>query len=393
MRRSRRIPVTPLAAVGLLALVLGIFLGGHPAALPGFVRNALVSDSQGRLYNEAIDDIQRDYYRKVDPNQLLDTSLTAAVDSLHDQFSRYLSPSGYAGFNAQTSGHYTGIGISIGRDKRGRGILVKGVFPGSPAQRAGLTRGDVIVRAGRRSLSGASTKVAPTVIGGREGTAVRLTWLASGQRITKLVKREQVTLPVVQSKLEHAGGHKIAWVHLSTFSEGAHGEVATAVRDLLAKGAQGVVLDLRGNGGGLLDEAVGVASVFLPDGKVVSTRGRARPEKVYNATGGAIDTKIPVAVLVNGGSASASEIVTGALQDRHRAVVVGTHTYGKGVFQEIERLSNGGALDITVGEYFTPSGRNLGGGGVRRGAGITPDITVRGNRALPAALHAVAAKL
>ena len=141
------------------------------------------------------------------------------------------------------------------------------------------------------------------------------------------------------------------------------------------KGADGVVLDLRHNGGGLLNEAVTVASVFLPDGRVVSTKGRARPERVYNASGGAISEKVPVVVLVDEGSASASEIVTGALQDRKRAKVVGTRTYGKGVFQEIEQLPNGGALDITVGEYFLPSGRNLGGGGVRKGAGVKPDIT------------------
>jgi carboxyl-terminal processing protease len=163
----------------------------------------------------------------------------------------------------------------------------------------------------------------------------------------------------------------------------------------LHKGAKGIVFDLRDNGGGLLDEAVQIASIFVPDGKIVSTKGRNRAEHVYNATGGAISAKIPVAVLVNENTASASEIVTGALQDHKRAVVVGTHTYGKGVFQEIERLSNGGALDITVGEYFTPNGRNLGGGGVRKGAGITPDIKATDNAktkaddALQAALKAV----
>ena len=117
-----------------------------------------------------------------------------------------------------------------------------------------------------------------------------------------------------------------------------------------------------------------VSSLFLKDGKVVSTRGRARPERVYNATGDAIDADGPLVVLVNENTASASEIVTGALQDRERARVVGTRTFGKGVFQEIERLPNGGALDITVGSYYTPSGRNLGGGGVKRGAGITPAV-------------------
>ena len=133
------------------------------------------------------------------------------------------------------------------------------------------------------------------------------------------------------------------------------------------------------NGGGLLEEAVNVASIFLPDGTVVSTAGRSQPRQVYLAKGGAISTRIPVVVLVDHGTASAAEIVTGALQDRARAKVVGTHTYGKGVFQEIQPLPNGGALDMTVGEYFTPSGHNLGGGGVRRGAGISPNIYAYSN--------------
>jgi carboxyl-terminal processing protease len=146
------------------------------------------------------------------------------------------------------------------------------------------------------------------------------------------------------------------------------------VNKVLRRGARAIILDLRENGGGLLEEAVNVASIFIPDGTIVSTDGRSQPRQVYLAKGGAISAAIPVVVLVDHGTASAAEIVTGALQDRHRAVVVGTHTYGKGVFQEIEPLPNGGALDFTVGEYFTPSGRNLGGGGVRRGAGITPNV-------------------
>src|SRR4051812_19641650 len=322
-------PARALAvAAVVVALVAGIWLGGHPSQLPAFVRNALVSDKQGRLYQEAIGNIQRDYYRKVDPNQLLDTSLGAAVASLQDQFSRYLSPRAYPSFNEETSGRFTGIGISIAPDKRKRGVVVKQVFPGSPAQRAGLARGDVIVRAGPRTLKGASLDDAGTAIRGKEGTGVRLTWLSPGGRVTKVVERRQVNFPIVQSKLERFHGRPIAWVRLSRFAEGAGGEVGTAVRKLLAKGAKGVVLDLRGNPGGLLDEAVSTASVFLPDGKVVSTRGRARPEKVYDATGGAISTKVPVVALVDRGSASAAEIVTGALQDRRRATVVGTHTYG-----------------------------------------------------------------
>jgi carboxyl-terminal processing protease len=186
----------------------------------------------------------------------------------------------------------------------------------------------------------------------------------NGRELQVTLKRASVEIPVVESEMVRRGGKRIAHVRLASFTSGAHGAVGEAVNGLLDKGADGVVLDLRDNGGGLLNEAVLISSVFIPDGKIVTTRGRARPTQVYEATGGAIPAKVPVVVLVNERSASASEIVTGALQDRDRAVVVGTKTFGKGVFQEIEPLSNGGALDITVGQYFLPSGRNLGGDGV-----------------------------
>ena len=138
------------------------------------------------------------------------------------------------------------------------------------------------------------------------------------------------------------------------------------------------MLDLRDNGGGLLNEAVLVSSIFIRDGTIVSTKGRDRPRRVFEATGDPIDADDPGRrARRTAQSASASEIVTGALQDRERAEVVGTRTFGKGVFQEVRRLSNGGALDITVGEYFTPKGRNLGGGGVKKGAGIEPDVKAR----------------
>jgi len=158
----------------------------------------------------------------------------------------------------------------------------------------------------------------------------------------------------------------------------------------LGAGARALILDLRENGGGLLQEAVNVASIFIPDGTIVSTHGRAQPRQVYLARGGAIPTRIPMVVLVNRDTASAAEIVTAALQDRGRAKVVGTHTYGKGVFQEIQPLANGGALDLTVGEYFTPNGRNLGGGGVREGAGVSPNVYAADN---PAAAHDRALKV
>jgi carboxyl-terminal processing protease len=168
---------------------------------------------------------------------------------------------------------------------------------------------------------------------------------------------------------------KLGYVELTSFTSGSGAQVRSQVQQVLHEGARGIILDLRENGGGLLNEAVNVASVFIGDGTIVSTDGRAQPRQVYLAKPNlTIAPKIPMVVLVDAGTASAAEIVTGALQDRGRAKVVGTHTYGKGVFQEIDPLSNGGALDFTVGEYFTPSGRNLGGGGVKQGKGIQPNV-------------------
>jgi carboxyl-terminal processing protease len=397
MRRRRRNPAPFLAVLIPLALVVGIWLGGHPDSLPGFARNTLVADSDGRLYEEAIDTVERDYYRPVNRKDLLNKSLGAAVDSLQDQFSNYFSPSAYTGFQESTEGEFEGVGMTVTAVKQG--LRINQVYDNSPAKDGGLRAGDLIVKVDGRPLAGRTSDEATALIKGRAGTSVTLTVdSGKGTRDVRL-KRAKVDIPVVESKMESEGSHKIGWVHLASFTSGAHGEVGGAVRKLIGDGAQGVVLDLRDNGGGLLNEAVQIASIFVPDGKIVSTQGRARPEHVYNATGGAISGKVPVVVLVNQNSASASEIVTGALQDRHRATVVGTRTYGKGVFQEIERLSNGGALDITVGEYFTPSGRNLGGGGVRKGAGITPDVQAQDDpktkpdEALDKALETVAGKL
>jgi carboxyl-terminal processing protease len=155
--------------------------------------------------------------------------------------------------------------------------------------------------------------------------------------------------------------------------------VYAALRKLKKRGAQALVLDLRDNGGGLVSEAQLIASAFLSDGPIVTTRGRSVKEQTLNASGDPIVPKAPMSVLVDGGTASASEIVTGALQDRGRAKVVGSETFGKGVFQEVIELSNGGALDITAGQYFTPKGRNLGGKGVQTGKGIEPDVKAKDN--------------
>ena len=372
MRRRRRTFLPVLVILLPVVLAAGIWLGGHPDTLPDPVRDALVEDSDGRIYEQAIDTLERDYYREVDRKELLDQSLEQAVGSLDDRFSHYFAPRDYDDFQEATEGRFEGVGMTVEEIERGLRVLT--VYDGSPADRGGLKPGDVITHVDGRSIAGASSEESTTKIKGPAGTPVRLTVRTKGRPRDVTLRRAEVEIPVVRAQMRREDGRKIAHVRLAGFTSGAHGEVGEEVRRLLDRGAEGVVLDLRDNGGGLLNEAVLVSSVFIPDGKIVTTKGRSRPTQVYEATGGAIDTDIPVVVLVNDRSASASEIVTGALQDRDRATVVGTRTFGKGVFQEIEPLPNGGALDITVGEYFLPSGRNLGGGGVSRGAGVEPDV-------------------
>ncbi len=372
MRPRRRSYLVLLIVLVPLLLAGGIWLGGHPDSLPDPVRNALVSDDEGRVYEEAIDTLARDYYREVDRKELLDQSLEQAVTSLDDRFSHYFAPRDYNDFQEATEGRFEGVGMTV--EEVARGLRVLTVYENSPADRGGLRSGDLITHVNGKSIAGKSSEESTTAIKGPAGSVVTLTVRSGGGTKELELERAQVEIPVVKAEMRREGGRKIAHVRLAGFTSGAHGAVGEAVRRLLDQGAEGVVLDLRDNGGGLLNEAVMISSIFIPDGRIVSTKGRSRPEQVYEATGGAIDKDIPVVVLVNDRSASASEIVTGALQDRDRATVVGTRTFGKGVFQEIEPLPNGGALDITVGEYFLPSGRNLGGGGVSRGAGVSPDV-------------------
>jgi carboxyl-terminal processing protease len=372
--RSRSPIVLVLGLLVPVALVVGLWIGGHPNALPGPLRDVFVDKDQQTL-NQGLDIIERDYYRPLARGDLVNRSLSGAVRSLDDRFSHYFDPKAFSAFERTTEGRFSGVGINVAPDRRGLRVL--DVFPNSPAKRAGLGRGDLVVAVNGTALAGRSTDFASGLIQGRQGTQVTLTLVSSGRRETKRLTREQIDVPSVASRVTKRNGVPVAYVRLADFSQGAGDELTHVVKARLKGGAKAVVLDLRGNGGGLLDEAVKAASVFIPEGPVVITDGRTRPRHVFKANGDAIPTKVPVTVLVDGGTASAAEIVAGALQDRHRAQLVGTRTFGKGVFQEIEPLDNGGALDITVGEYFTPSGRNLGGGGTKRGAGLQPNVVVR----------------
>jgi carboxyl-terminal processing protease len=400
--------IAALTAMLPILLIGGIWLGGHPEELPGFARSAFEVNHQTLVVDEAIARISSDYYRPVGKSQLANASIAGAVSSLGDRFSHYLNPKEYSQFNAPPS--FAGIGVSIEPERHGPritrgGLLIARVFDSSPASRAGLKAGELIVSVDGHKLQGLSEDAAAEMIRGRPGTNVQLRVegaLAKGAVHRTLrnlsITRAMISEPVVASETRTVHGVKLGVVALATFSPGAHGEFSSAVQRELHEGARGIVLDLRANGGGLVEEARLVASIFIAKGTIVSTRGRTQPSETILATGHPIAPSIPVVVLVDHNTASASEIVTAALQDHHRATVLGTHTFGKGVFQEEEPLSNGGALDITVGEYFTPNGRNLGGGGVKQGAGIAPEVPLPAGvvdtpRGLTAALNTLATKI
>jgi carboxyl-terminal processing protease len=374
MHSSRSAVVAFLCAVA--ALLVGIWLGGHPESLPGPIRDAFVDEDRA-LRAEVLDTIKQNFYRPVDEDKLNEASLKGLVEGLDDQFSHYLTPDEAKQFQESVSGEFEGVGMNVEEDRRG--LKVIRVFDRSPARKAGIGEGDLILAVDGRSIAGVNSEVATGRIKGPSGTRVSLQVFTPGDEgpRTVSVERARIEVPVATGRIVRRDGHKLGVVELISFSSGAHGLLRQQVRKVLNGGAQGIVLDLRGNGGGLLTEAVLVSSTFIEDGKIVSVRGRARPERVEDAEGDAIDEDVPLAVLVDGGSASASEIVTGALRDRRRATVVGTNTFGKGLVQEVERLSNGGVLDLTVANYYLPGGETIGTDGIK------PQVRARDNRSTP----------
>jgi carboxyl-terminal processing protease len=369
----------------LIALVLGIFLGGHPELLPGPVRDAFVEEDRA-LRAEIIDTIEKNFYKPVDEERLDDASLKGIVESLNDPYSHYLTPKEAQSVRESISGEFEGVGMTVEEDRRGLEVLT--VFEKSPAEAAGIARGDLILSVNGRSIAGVNSEVATGRIKGPAGSEVRLEVFSPGAEDSRTLKveRERIDVPVAEGRMVDRDGRKLGVVELLGFSSGAHGALRREIDELTERGADGLVLDLRGNGGGLLSEAVLVSSVFIEDGEIVSVRGRSRPERTEDAQGDAIDENIPVVVLVDGGSASASEIVAGALRDRRRATLVGANTFGKGLVQEVEPLSNGGYLDLTVANYYLPSGKTIGQGGLKPQVRAKDDPQTRRDEALPVAL-------
>lgn len=369
MRARVAVPVI----VGLVAfLAIGLYLGGHPSLLPGFARDTFTEEPSS-LVAEGAELIKDNYFRKVGNTEIGNASLQGMVRELRrrhkDKFSDYFSPESLEGFNQEIEGRFSGIGLSVVSAKKGLHIVK--VFHGSPAEGAGIEAGDTIVSVEGESIAGLNSNEATERIKGPEGSEVTVGVLDAKTKKTRQesIVRAEVELPNVESRVIPTDGKKIGYVRLFSFSSEASRQLAAGIEKVQGEGAEGLVLDLRENPGGLLEEAVETASLFLPSGEVVvTTKSRTKGDSTKESGSGQI-VDVPYDVLIDRNTASAAEILTAALQDDGKATVVGTRSYGKGVFQEELDLENGGALKLTVGEYFTPNGENL-----ARTGGIHPEV-------------------
>ncbi len=327
-------------------VVTGLVIGLVVAALVG-VLLGVIGDTGGEddSVGQALETIEDNYFEPVDPARLDEASINGVVDQLRkrydDRFSHYFTEDQLEEFRAATSGRFSGVGLTV--SEVSQGLRVAGVLPGCPAGKLGIGLGDLIVSVDGRSIAGLSADVSTAKIKGPPGTEVKLEIVpADGGKPRELtVERAECRVPAVSGRIERVGDRKFGYVSFKTFSSGAHGELRAEIERLYRDGAEGLVLDLRGNGGGLLDEAVLSASIFVEDGNVVSTRSRTQGEKDYEAVGDALDPR-PTVVLVDRDSASAAEILAAALDQNDLATVVGTRTYGKGTFQEVIPLEAGG---------------------------------------------------
>jgi carboxyl-terminal processing protease len=387
---------TPLiaAATAVVGLLVGLFLGGHPTLLPGPAREVFVDDAIATRA-QLINDVRDNFYKPVKEESLEQASFKGIVSSLKDRYSEYFTPEEAKAFTQNLNGQFEGVGMTIDSRDTKKGLRVTRVFDGSPAKEAGIEPSDLIVSVNGKSILGEPADVATGKIRGPAGTSVTLTWKKSGsdRTVTKEVERKKLDLPLVTSKVVERDGRKLGVVRLAQFSHGASDQVRKEVEKVKEKGAKGLVLDLRGNPGGELTEGRDVPSLFIDKGLIVSTKGRNSPEQKLFATGDAIDTKIPMIVLVDHGSASASEIAAGALRDTGRATIVGEKTFGKGVFQEVEKLQNGGLLKLTVGSYYLPKGENLAGDGIDAQVKARDNPKTERDEALPIALRTLLGKL
>ncbi len=314
---------------------------------------------QARLFEDVLAHVADYYVDSIDERKLYQMAIDGMLDQLHDPYSVFLKRDDFRALSEATSGNYGGLGIQI--DVRDGWITVVAPLPDTPAERAGIQSGDQIITLDGRSTEGWKNDQAVKELRGEPGTAVELKVRRVGVELPLTFKLNRATIHIRSVQVAMMLDDRVGYIALNPVSEASAPELTEAVKTLLAKGLKSLILDLRLNPGGLLEQGVAVSDLFLDPGQeVVETRGRApTASRTYRDAKPQPWPGLPVVVLVNGGTASAAEIITGALQDHDRAVVVGTPTFGKGLVQSLWQLTPETALKLTTARWYTPSGRTI----------------------------------
>ena len=320
------------------------------------------------LFSDVLETLNNEYVDQVDENKVLDAAINGMLQSL-DPYSSYMSPENFRNMNAETKGEFGGLGIEITMQAG----LVKVISPieGTPADKAGIKAGDFIIRINDTQVKGLNLFEAVSMMRGKVGSKINL-----------VIRRENIddelkfTLTRGIIKIREVSAevklNSIGYIRLRAFNQKSHNQLKEKIKSFKSKRLNGYILDLRNNPGGLLSQAIKISDMFLDSGEIVSTRGRDKTDiKIFNAKKGDIIDGLPLIVLINKGSASASEIVSGALKDHKRAIILGETSFGKGSVQSIIPLTNRGALRLTTAKYYLPSGSSI------SEVGVSPDITVK----------------
>ncbi len=374
---AKKVVLAILIFVFILALLLGCFSAGVLAGrhLQRTEKQETMDKEKAGLekFEEVLLIIKSTYVEKISSKKLIAGAIKGMMESLDDPYSRYLDKSHFQMVEEETAGNYEGVGIMLGMEDSK--LTVISPIKDTPADKAGIKTDDTIIKVDKKSTKNMTINQAVKLIRGPKGTTVVLTIERKGEKepLEFELERAKIETPNVSSKIVE---DDIGYVHLHFFGGGSADRVKEAVEELKDQGAKGIILDLRNNPGGLLDESIDVASVFMDSGVVVKIKERKGAEQVFRTRGHA-DSKIPLVILVNKGSASASEIVAGAIQDTDRGVVVGETTFGKGSVQDVRRLSDGSGILITIAQYFTPKGRSL------HKKGVKPDEVVKTDKEVP----------
>lgn len=364
--------------VGLFLLMLGFGMGSFFQSLYG--AKALKGSENGtystkdNLEMEAIEEkllllnteIENYYLEDVDYTDLEEGIYKGMLSGLGDPYSEYYTGEEYKQIMESTSGAYCGIGATLSQNQEDGSCTVVNTFAGSPAAEGGLLEGDIIYKVEDIEVTGMDLSRIVSYVKGEEGTKVKLTILRDGKEQEVTLERRTIEISTVTYEMKE---NQIGYIRLSEFDEVSTSQFKAALEDLESQGMKGLVVDLRNNPGGMLTVVVEILDMFLPEGTVVYTEDKYGKRQDYTASANVV-TEVPMTVLVNGYSASASEIFAGAIKDYGRGTLVGTTTYGKGIVQRIMNLQDGSAIKLTVAGYFTPKGNNI------HGKGVEPDVEI-----------------